>query len=303
MFGIRRRGLAPALFALSAPAVALILLSPSSAKAGELDDRLDQAKTLFGGEQKDLTLAPDAVDEVAAAADEIEKIWAADFHPETDRWTERNNRIKITFYPSLTFFGGNLRLLNDILGNAGIGGRISWEVPGFIGIRLDNSYLPFTRMIVRNVGTGDTGGNHHRNIDGFVDITSFSIAIFNPELSFAPGLAMWAGFGVDWFNYHFTERLGFFGQPVHVQYQYIDYNFGGNFFFNLEYKITDIFHVGFEWKEHIIYCPQTERGEFYKTDFGNGSLHTAGSPHSRNQNIPIALSMAEEFQLHFSVLF
>ena len=43
-------------------------------------------------------------------------------------------------------------------------------------------------------------------MQGFVDVTSLSIAIFNPELSSAPGLAMWAGFGVDLWYYNYADR-------------------------------------------------------------------------------------------------
>jgi len=295
MFGIWRRRVAPAIVTLFVPAV--LTLTASSARAGDLDNELHK-DTLFGSQPKDLTVTlQEADDTLQGMIDEVEKIWPADYHPETDRWTERNNRIKITFYPAILFWAGNLRVENNIEGNIGVGLRVSWEVPGFIGIRLDNTLVPFTYLRVRDAANAlDKNGDHHRSIPGFVDLTSLSIAIFNPELSFAPNLAMWAGFGVDWINYHYSASA------ATAHYEFIDYNFGGNFFFDLEYKITDIFHIGFEWKEHIVYAPQTERGEFYHVDLGNGGF-TPGVKHSRNNAIPVSLSTIEEFQLHISVLF
>ena len=248
-------------------------------------------RRFFGGDPIELKPGVAGLeDDTEATADELEKVWAEDFHPETDRWTEHNNRIKISLLASVLGFAENLRILSDV----GFGLRVSWEVPGFIGIRLDTVAVPWSHMRVMDASPGSNPGAHH-DMQGFVDVTSLSIAIFNPELSAAPNLAMWAGFGADMWNYHYAQRFG------DLQYQYIDYNFGGNLFFNLEYKIADIFHVGFEIKEHIVYAPQTERGEFYKLGNSNG-LHTQGTRHSRNA-FPVAISEVIELQLHVSVLF
>jgi hypothetical protein len=304
MLGIWRRDFAPAVFALFVPAVVtLVLCTP--ARAGELDAAMAKAPdaprdTLFGSGP--IELKPDVgevgEDNAEVAAAELEKIWAEDFHPETDRWTERNNRIKISFLTSVLAFAENLRILPDL----GFGLRVSWEVPGFIGIRLDSVAVPWSHMRVADFGQSQTTNDTHHDMQGFVDVTSLSIAIFNPELSAAPNLAMWAGFGADMWNYHYAELFG--GAPAgHIEYAYIDYNFGGNLFFNLEYKLADIFHIGFEIKEHIVYAPQTERGEFYKVNSETGfGLHTFGTPHSRNA-LPVALSEVLELQLHVSVLF
>ena len=306
MFGNWRRGIAAAVSALSMPAVVtLIALSPSLARAGEIEDQLKAqgpTSTLFGVQATELT--PSAAElevEPVLQASEQAKIWSADYHPETDRWTERNNRIKISLYGSGLFFGNNLRIHHD----AGVGVRVSWEVPGFIGIRLDNVAVPWSHMLVRNTGK-TTAGSSFRTMRGFVTCTSLSIAIFNPELSAVPNLAMWAGFGADIWNYHYNTLIATAGGTTR-RYQYIDYNLGGNFFFNLEYKITDIFHVGIELREHIVYAPQTERGQFYKVDnlVQGVGIHTVGNAHSRNQDLPgeLPLSMVHEFQLHISVLF
>lgn len=308
MFGIWRRGIAAAAFTLSVPAVATLFLAATPAHAGELEDVARKPAavapaSLFGGEATQLT--PTANEDLAGdpvlQATEMAKVFAADYHPETDRWTERNNRVKLTLYGSALFFGTNLRIQHD----GGIGLRISWEVPGFIGIRLDNVYVPFSHIRVRNTGRTSTNSST-RLAEGFLNLTSLSIAIFNPELSAAPNLAMWAGFGVDLWEYHYNSFIHTSAGQAR-RYQYVDWNVGGNFFFNLEYKISDLFHIGFEWREHVVYAPQTERGQFYKVDNlvqGIG-LHTKGTPHSRNQDFlaEIPLSMVHEFQIHVALVF
>ncbi len=303
MFGFLRRSHAAAVSSLSVPALLLLLASPAYA-GGEIEQQVRQpaqeAVPILGMPSADLPPVGE-VDEIAALGEPIslEKIWAADFHPETDRWTERNNRVKITLFGSALFFGQNLRIYHD----AGVGLRVSWEVPGFIGIRLDSVIVPFSHMVVRNIGKTSTNDSN-RSMRGFVDCTSLSIAIFNPELSAAPNLVMWAGFGVDLWEYHYDQFLPNAGGTSR-RYQYVDWNLGGNLFFNMEYKIVDTFHIGFELREHVVYAPQTERGRFYKIDnvVGGVGLHTSGAAHSRNQNIPIPLSAVEEFQLHVAVVF
>ncbi len=306
MFGNWRRGIAAAVSALSMPAVVtLIALSAGTARAGEIEDQLkapQKPETLFGIEATSLTpSAAELEEQPVLQASEQAKLWSADFHPETDRWTERNNRIKISLYGAGLFFGNNLRIHHD----AAIGLRVSWEVPGFIGIRFDGVAIPWSHMLVRNTGKVATGSSW-RTMKGFVVCNSLSIAIFNPELSAVPNLAMWAGFGVDWWNYHYNQLIRTAGGTSR-RYQYIDYNFGGNLFFNLEYKINDFFHVGFEIREHIVYAPQTERGQFYKVDnlVQGVGLHTVGRPHDRNQDLPgeLPLSAVHEFQLHVAVVF
>lgn len=303
MSGNRRRGFAAAVSSLFVPAVAALVLTAAPAHAGDLDEQLQKpqapAPTMFGAQATELKATSAELDDKGTTdAVDLAKVWLADYHPETDRWTERNNRIKITLFGSALFFGNNMRIYND----AGVGLRVSWEVPGFIGIRLDSVLVPWSHMVVRNVGKTSTN-NSNRSMQGFVDCTSLSIAIFNPELSTAPNLAMWAGFGVDLWEYHYDDFIHG-ANGASRRYQYVDWNLGGNLFFNLEYKISDIFHIGFEIREHIVYVPQTERGRFYKIDNlvpGIG-LHTVGSPHSRDQAFA-PLSAVEEFQLHVSVLF
>ncbi|MBI3724747.1 hypothetical protein HY251_12450 [bacterium] len=298
MFGIGRRGVA-----VVVPAVAALVLTlaPRQTFAGELDDavrKVDPKTSLFGFEGSPVAAASAQPESSARETAELEKIWLADFHPETDRWTERNNRIKISLIGSGMFFAQNLRITHNCAG----GVRISWEVPGFIGVRLEEQMIGWARMEVRE-GPGGISGNHNkRHMDGIVNYNSLSVAIFNPELSYPANLVMWAGFGVDLWYYNFADRdirrPGPGGTFDNEQYTFYDWNVGGNAFFDLEYKITDIFHVGIEIREHVLYAPQTERGEFYKI---NG--HTQGKPHNRNQDFIVALSAVHEVQLTISVLF
>jgi hypothetical protein len=304
MFGFWRRGRrlkgTAAVVSVVVPVfVALFLLAaPRTAQADELDDALHRSTLpVVQGHAPEAPVVSDGsdpapkgdadkltLDPVALA---LEQLWAADFHPETDRWTERNNRVKVSLLMSAMFFGNNLRVLDDV----GIGLRVAWEVPGFISIRLDTTILPFSHIETRTINS--SSGDGRRYTPGYLDMTCLTVGIFNPELSAAPNLAMWAGLGLDAVFYHYG------GLIAGNHYTYVDQNVGGEFFFNLEYKIVDIFHVGLEWREHVLYAPQTEEGRgFVKV---NG--HTRGIHHERNQSFPVALSAITEFQLTVSVLF
>lgn len=304
MFGIGRRGRA---VVLPAVAALVLVLAPRHAFAdgnegtGSAGQGSATEGTLFGlasAAPAQGAVSNEAALQGAAPIDlskpiSLERVWAEDFHPETDRWTERNNRIKLSLYGCGLFPSGNLRWVID----AAIGVRLAWEVPGFIGIRLDNIIDPLSRMRIRlpSFNTDST-----RTMKGFVDCTSLSVAIFNPESSYPANLAMWAGLGVDlwWYHYAEIEQVSIGGPPTeHVHY--IDQNVGLNFFFDLQYKITDIFHVGIGFREHLVYAPQTEVGEFYHIDGHQAS----DGHHTRNATKPVDISPVEEINVTFSILF
>jgi hypothetical protein len=291
MFGIRRRGTA-----VVVPAVAtlVLLLAPRPAHAEPSGS--EKPDTLFGvvGQLAPAQAEQRALEEDAAPVEwrtiSMARVFEEDYHPETDRWTERNNRIKISVYGAGLFFAGNLR----IACNAAAGLRVAWEVPGFIGVRLETVCDPLSRMRIRT--TNISGGSSLRNMKGFVDCTSLSVAIFNPELSYPARIAMWAGLGVDvWFYHYYENNISFLGQ----RFDYQDFNVGLNFFFDLEFKITDIFHVGAGFREHLVYAPQTEVGEFYHV---NGH-QASGNHHGRNATRPADVSPVEDVELSISVLF
>jgi hypothetical protein len=295
MFGIWRRG-----SAVVVPAVAMLVLLLAPRQALAEPGEAAKPDTLFGfvgqmapADAETQTRKDAALESAAPFKWEnisLDRVWAEDFHPETDRWTERNNRIKISIYGAGLFFPGNLR----IACNAAVGLRIAWEVPGFIGIRLESVCDPLSRMRIRT--TNALGGTSLRNMKGFVDCTSLSIAIFNPELSYPANIAMWAGLGWDvWFYHYYENNISFIGQ----RFDYQDFNVGGNFFFDLEFKITDIFHIGAGFREHILYAPQTEVGEFYHV---NGH-QASDNHHGRNATRPYDVTAVEDVELSISVLF
>jgi hypothetical protein len=296
MLGIRwlaRAAVVPAL------ASVLLLTAPQHATAGELDSYLRQSQVdIISGNAGSQGGGSEAspTDAVTKIGDPGKLENATDFYPETDQWTERNNRIKISGYFSGLLFARNLRIEPDLA--AGI--RLAWEVPGFIGVRLDTVVVPgYSRMQVSPEGGSKSGASPGRHINGTVDCTSISIAIFNPELSMpSPGaLAMWAGLGLDlWFYDYVSDGISF--QSKFQSDFSFNTNPGMNMFFDAEFKISDNFHIGLGLKDHVLYAPQTERGEFYQI-----GGHTLGTKHHRNSTRPLDLSNVVEMSLIFSILF
>lgn len=274
-----RRGLG----ALVAGLLALFVQTP--AVAGELERRFAEvpnSTTTFQVGDPDLGLS-----EAIELAD-LRPI--EDFHPETDRWTERTNRIRISPWVAGWFFSKELRIHNDVA----IGMRLSWEVPGFIGIRIDSGVVPWSRMEVK--GATATNASSSRWMDGYVHSHTLSIGIFNPELS-VDGLAFWAGFGGGLWIYSYDES-DVFGEGSGVDGEFSDSNISGNIFMELDYKITDIFHVGVGARLHVLMADHTNDGRFY--DF-NDVEQSAGF--DRNDGIVDDLATVTEFTFSISILF
>lgn len=214
-----------------------------------------------------------------------------DFHPETDRWTERTNRIRISPWVGAWFFSDELRVHHDIA----LGFRISWEVPGFIGIRLDHGFVPWSRMEVKLDPTGGTGYTSSRYMDGMVHSHTLSIGIFNPELSI-DGLAFWAGFGGGLWIFNYNENDVIRGLGVDADFD--DTVISGNVFVELDYKILDILHVGLGARMHVLVADHTNDGRFYSL---NGVEQSSGR--DRNDGLIDDLATVTEFTLNLSVLF
>lgn len=216
-----------------------------------------------------------------------------DFHPETDRWTEHNNRIRITWFTGGWFFSNELDIKNDVV----TGFRIAWEVPGFIGIRWDSGFVPWSRLEVKALRAD--GSTSSREMSGIVHAHTLSLGIFNPELS-VDGLAFWAGFGAGLWIYDYNESDIFSGSSSAntADGDFSDINIGGNIFVELDYKIADVFHIGIGIRQHFILADHTDEGRFYAFD-GVDQSGVGG----RNDGIIDDLAGVTELTFNLSVLF
>jgi hypothetical protein len=263
--------------------VGLLGTVASGARAGELD-------RCYAEMHKPAASAP-----TEARAADLDRTTQADlkpiedFHPETDRWTERTNRIRITPWIAAWFFSGELNVQPDVA----IGVRISWEVPGFIGIRLDSGVVPWSNLEVK--GARAANPNSVRYATGVVHSHTLSIGIFNPELSI-DGLAFWAGFGggLWFFDYHEAD---IFGNGSGIDADFTQTTFGANIFLELDYKITDIIHVGTGLREHVLFASFTDDGRFY--EFNGVKQGSSG----RNNGILDDLAVVTEWTVTLSILF
>lgn len=275
---IERRGLG----ALVAGLLALVVQGP--ANAGELEQRFEQPSNgavEFQVADPDLGLDPIVLSDLRT----IEE-----FHPETDRWTERTNRIRITPWVGAWMFSDELRIHHDVV----VGFRIAWEVPGFIGIRWDSGFVPWSRLEAK-IATGNPRSS--RYIDGTVHAHTLSIGIFNPELSVS-GLAFWAGLGFGVWVYDYAESSIVDSLPTPSEGDFDDTNLAGNIFIELDYKIVDVFHIGLGTRLHVLIADHTNDGRFYSI---NDVEQSNGV--DRNDGLIDDLATVTEFTLNFSILF
>lgn len=251
-------------------------------------DRARASTTLFGFEAKANEDLKSLDEQVEVTLEKLENV--ADYHPETDRWTERNNRIKISLYGAGWFFSQNLNIAHD----AAVGLRVSWEVPGFIAIRLDGAFVPWSHLLVR---INNTTGFSDNLVPGVAGNVSLTIGIFNPELSTAAGpLAFWAGFGPEvWFWSYHANNVSSAGTFHTVDFNGKNsLNLGGQIFIEADFKIMDILHFGLGFREHIIVAPQVKDGRYWDLDGGSASL-------GKRDNM--GLAAVQDVYLQLSVLF
>lgn len=287
---LNRLGLGPLV------AGALMVVFGTTAQAGELDRCRTQMQG--GG----LTVADSDLGldfetdgpELAAEADARDAVplgdlrLVTDFHPETDRWTERNNRIRISFWQGVWFFASELDIRHDYV----MGLRLAWEVPGFIAIRIDSGWVGWSRLEVK-IATPNNA-NSSRHMSGQVHSHYLSLGIFNPELSIE-GLAFWAGFGGGFWIYDYSEDSivnnvdGTFQDEISI---------AGAIFIELDYEISDIFHVGVGIREHFILAEHTDEGRFY--ELNNVDQSFDGGRNDKNFD---DMAVVTEITFNLSILF
>jgi len=268
--------------------LAWLFLAPGGAQAGMLDDCFSDVKRPDQRVQQfDASEAGDE-DELIPLGD-LSPV--ADFHPETDRWTDRHNRIRLSVNLGAWIFGGELDIKNTHV----VGLRLGWEVPGFIGIRLHSNFALDAKLEVKAVN--GAGGVSSRYADGIVSNHGLSLGIFNPELSVG-GLAFWAGFGGSLWIYDFNENEILSDGDLDVSADWNDSNISGHIFIELDYAIADIFHVALLYKQHFLIADHTDEGRFYDL---NGALQSSDT--GRNDGILDDLALVGELTLTLSIYF
>jgi len=220
-----------------------------------------------------------------------------DYHPEVDRWTERNNRIRLTPYIGAWFYSNEL----DIENNVALGLRLSWETPGFISIRFETAFSPFSRLKVKPGGSPNPSSTRHA--DGTVTNAYLSVAIFNPELSSA-GLAWWAGLGTGAWIFDFNESA-VQGRGTRTDVSFNEVTPAAKLFLEVDYKITPTLHVGFGVAEHILYASFTDKGRFYNVNGVQGGTGGGGVlvQNGRNDGLIGHLALITEVTFNLSLVF
>lgn len=282
----------------------LCLLSAGSvahAEDSSLDDnRAIEIRSLYDvgrmakASKKDTSVS-ELDDLFADVDDELELL--VDYHPTVDRWTETNNRIRVTLYTGAWFYSGEL----DIKQNIMFGARVSWEVPGFIAIHFDLAHSPYSRLEVKP--GADPSGRSSRHAWGSVTTGYVSVAIFNPELS-SEKLAFWAGVGLGFYYQDFRERSvqnNVF--PTKVESQELTPS--SKVFIELDYKISDTLHVGGGIATHFVYADFTDDGRHYDVNGVQGGVASGGrlTQSDRNRGILGDFAVITELTLNISVVF
>ncbi|MEZ6188617.1 MAG: hypothetical protein R3F62_26890 [Planctomycetota bacterium] len=265
------------------------LLLPSTGQAGALDDCFNTLQRPTADATEIARPQAKGLQEERIPLGDLSPV--ADFHPETDRWTDRHNRIRLSVNLGYWFFGGEL----DIEPAFVTGLRLGWEVPGFIGIRIHSNWAFQSRLEVKAVaGAGNVSS---RQANGVVSNHGLSLGIFNPELSIG-GLAFWAGFGGSLWIYDFQENDILSDGDLAIDADFNDQNLSGHIFVELDYKIADIFHIAFLYKQHFVLADHTDEGRFYSLNGVDQSFDTG-----RNDGIFDDLALVGEFTITLSIYF
>lgn len=271
------------------------------AAADQMPD--DEGLSLSMPRLSDTVKSPATTDDVAGEAvkelfeDEELQLLATDYHPTVDRWTERNNRIKLSLLAGGLVFSGDL----DI-SPVGFGGlRISWEAPGFIGIHFDAALAPYVQLRVKPGGNvNDT--NAEKKADGYVSHFYLSLAIFNPQLS-TENLAFWAGAGAGVWYFDFDEDDVQDASPLQTDVSFQELVPAAKVFVELDYRITQTIHIGFGAAGHVLYAEFTDDGRFYDVNGQQGGVATGGAFTQDGRNDGAVGHLALVFDVHASLSF
>lgn len=270
--------------------------SPSSSATGDLLVREAERQATEDG----VLNTPKSLNEIRLASifDQNEELQAlTDYHPTVDRWTDRDNRIRVKMPISWLLYSGEL----DVKPNVGIGLSISWEAPGFIAIFFEGMISPFSRLEVKPGASLNPRSSRHA--EGFTANAYLSIAIFNPELS-NEDLALWAGVGAGawYFNFNDDSTQNSIA-PSDVEFQ--DTVPAAKVFFEIDYRVTPNIHVGFGTALHVLYARFTDDGRFYKVNGISGGVGLGGAltQENRNEGFLGHLALVTDIHLNLSVVF
>lgn len=216
-----------------------------------------------------------------------------DYHPTVDRWTERNNRIRLRTWVGAWFYSGEL----DVRHHIATGLDVSWEVPGFIAIHFEAGVSPYARLEVKPGGSANARSSRHA--DGIVSNAYLSLAIFNPELS-NENLAFWAGVGAGVWYFDFNEdSVQNNAVPTDVEFQ--ELTPAGKLFIEIDYKVSSIIHIGFGFATHILYAEHTDDGRFYDVNGVQGGVGTGGALTQDGRNDGTIGHLSVIWDVHFSL--
>lgn len=220
-----------------------------------------------------------------------------DYHPTVDRWTERNNRIRLSPYVGVWMYSGEL----DVRHHVSYGLRLSWEAPGFIAIHFEGATSALSRLEVKPGGSANARSSRHAT--GLVSNFYLSVAIFNPELS-NEDLAFWAGVGGGFWYFMFDEDSVQNGAiPTDVEFE--DYVPSAKVFFEIDYRISQTLHIGFTFATHVLYAKFTDDGRFYDVNGISGGVGAGGAltQEGRNNSFFGHLALVTEGNLSISLVF
>ena len=112
-----------------------------------------------------------------------------------------------------------------------------------------------------------------------------------------PCPAFWAGFGAGVWVFDYNEG-DVFSTGSNVDATFDEINLAGNIFVEIDYKIADVFHLGFGLRWHGLLAEHTDEGRFYDLNGVSQSVDTG-----RNDGNFDDVAQVWEMTFNLSVLF